>query len=250
MILEVLLIVAAAYVGAMSQRTVGLGVALFLVPVMLIYFTGPAVIMTALLIATVSNLLVIFAHNDKREIVWPVIIRLFLTALPGLIIGAIIVTHINKALMQIIVGVMVIIGVCVQEFIFPKPTSKLQVSKGINLTGFTVGILNSTVGVTGPVFILWFRTHVCTANQIRHNLATIFTLINVITLSSIYLAKPDVLTARFLYVAIGLVPVVLAGNLTGQIIAHRINKAQFERILLVAVIVTGITSMAFGVTNL
>lgn len=247
---EVLLIVAAAFIGAVSQRTVGLGVAIFLVPIMLIYFSGPAVIMVALLIATVSNLLVIFAHKDKKEIVWPVIIRLFITALPGLIIGAIIVTHINKSLMQIIVGAMVIIGVCIQEFVFPKPTLKLQVSKGINPTGFIVGILNSTVGVTGPVFILWFRTHICTANQIRHNLATIFTFINVVTLVSIYVSKPDVLTAKSLYFAAGLVPVVLAGNFTGQMIVGKINKAQFERILLGVVIATGATSMIFGMSNL
>lgn len=248
--LGALLIAAAALVGALAQRTVGFGVPLVLVPALLIYFSGPTVVVIALLVATASNLLVIFAHRDKREIVWPVILRLFFFALPGLVVGAFIVTHIDKALMQIVVGAIVIAGVCVQEFVFPKPVSKLQVSQGINLTGFIAGILNSSIGVSGPALIVWFRTHACTTNQLRHNLATIFTFMNVISLTFICLSNPETLYTKPLLVSVALLPLVMAGNFIGRLIAKKINRVQFERIMFSMIVATGIMSIALGIINL
>jgi uncharacterized protein len=245
-VLEVLAIGAATFAGVLSQRVIGFGVPSFLVPVLLIYFKPPIAIVTFLLVATTSNLLVTFAHRDKREIIWPVVFRLFAAALPGLVIGAFVVTHINKAFAQILVGALVIISLSIQEFVFPKPRITLRVSRGINLSGFVAGFLNSSVGVSAMALILWFRTHICTPNQVRHNLAIIFMLMNVMSFLSIYLTRPSSLTIRPFVLFVELLPVALIGNLTGHLIAKHINVRQFEGGVFAAVIATGLLSIILG----
>jgi len=248
--LEALLIAIAVFVGALSQRAVGFGIPLFLVPVLLIYFQPPVAMIIFLLVATASNLLVLFAHKEKKEIIWPIIIRLFIAALPGLIGGAFIVTRIDKSVLQIIVGGLVILSICIQEFVFPKPTSRLGVSRGIAWSGLAAGLLNSTVGVSAPALVLWFRTHICTTNQLRHNLAAIFLLMNVVSFISVCISKPAALSSKPLIIFVISLPVALLGNFAGQFIAQRINKRQFEKIILVVVIATGFMSAALGLINL
>jgi len=245
--LEALFIGAAAFSGVLSQRTVGFGVPSFLIPILLVYFSPPTALITFLLVATTSNLLVTFAHKDKREILWPVVLRLFIAAIPGLVIGAIIVNHIDKSLAQIIVGVFVIAGLSIQEFVFPKPTMSLQVSRGITLSGFVAGVLNSSVGVSASALVLWFRTHICTPNQLRHNLAMIFMLMNIVSFISIYATKPSSLTARPFVTFIELLPVIVVGNYTGHLLAKRIDAKQFEKIVFVAIVATGALSIILGI---
>ena len=236
--------------GALSQRAVGFGTPVFIVPALLIYFSPPVALIIFLIVACVSNLLVIFAHKEKREIIWPVVLRLIIPALPSLIIGAIIVTHIDKAALQIIVGALVVIAICIQEFVFPKPTSPLKVSKGINLSGLLAGLLNSLAGIAGPALILWFRTHKCTPNQLRHNLAVIFTFMNIVSFTAIYLAKPEAVTTQPVLIAAALLPIILLGNMAGSLVAGRISRQQFETTMLWVVIATGAVSMAIGTVNL
>jgi uncharacterized membrane protein YfcA len=247
--LEALFIAAATFAGVLSQRLVGFGVPSFLVPILLVYFQPPVAIIIFLLVATASNLLTTFAHKDKREIIWPVVIRLFVAAIPGLIVGAIVVTHINKSLAQIIVGTLVIAGLCIQEFVFPRPVTPLQISRGITLSGLIAGFLNSSVGVSAAALVLWFRTHVCTPNQLRHNLAVIFMLMNVVSFGSIYLTKPSTFNAKPFIIFIDLLPVVLLANFTGHFIAQRIHAKQFGRVVFVAVVMTGLLSIVLGAAS-
>jgi uncharacterized membrane protein YfcA len=247
--LEALFIAAAAFAGVLSQRTVGFGVPSFLVPILLVYFSPPVTIIIFLLVATTSNLLTIFAHKDKREIIWPVVTRLFIAALPGLVIGAFIVTRIDKTLMQIIVGLVVILSLGIQEFVFPKPVKPLQVSRGITLSGFIAGFLNSSVGVSASALILWFRTHICSPNQVRHNLGVIFTLMNIVSFTAIYLTKPESLSSKPLMVFAWLLPVVLIANFSGHLLAKRINAKQFERIVFVVIVFNGLLSIVLGMAK-
>ena len=249
--LEALFIGTAAFAGLLSQRIVGFGVPSFLVPVLLIYFSPPVAILIFLLVGTSSNLMNIFAHRDKREIMWPIIIRLFVAALPGSLLGAFVVTHVaNKSLMQILIGLLVIASLSIQEFVFPKPNIPLRVSKGISMSGFLAGFLNSSFGVSASALILWFRTHICRPNQIRHNLAVIFTLMNLVSFTLIYLNKPEALNAQPFVVFAWLVPVILIGHFLGRLLVKRINAKQFEKVVFVAVITTGLLSIVIGITGL
>lgn len=248
--LEIFFIAAAVFAGTLTQRAIGFGVPFFLVPILLIYFQPPVALMTFLLIATISNILVIFAHREKKEIIWPVVVRLCIAALPGLVAGAFVVTRVDKSILQIIVGVLIVISICVQEFFFPKPSSPLQVSRGIIPTGFIAGFLNTSVGVSATALILWFRTHACRPNEVRHNLATIFMFMNIVSFTSIYLSKPDDFTARPLILFAELLPVALIGNFTGQWLAKRINKKQFEKFIFIIVVATGAMSVIFGLSKL
>lgn len=120
-----------------------------------------------------------------------VVARILVAAIPGLILGAYIVTRIDKAILQIILGILVIIAVLIQEYALPKPTRPLGVTKGISASGFLAGLFNATAANGAPPMAMWLRTHTSTPNQIRQNIAAMFIVVNLCSLTAIYTLRPE-----------------------------------------------------------
>jgi uncharacterized protein len=248
--IEALVIAAFALIGVITQTVVGFGIAFFLPPVLLAYFSPPVTITIMLGVGTAASMLVLYRERRTNELVWPVILRLFAASVPGLLIGAYIITRIDKAWLQIIIGILIIIGVLIQEYAFPKPTKPLGVSRGMALSGFIGGVMNATAALAAPPLIVWMRTHVTTPNQIRHNLAALFILINGASIIAIHVIKPQSLDSKGLMIFALLLPVIVVGNQIGKVVASRVNLKYYHKIIFVAIVAAGIASIAFGISGL
>jgi len=245
---EVLVIGLLALTGVIFQTVVGFGLASFLTPFLLLYFSPPISVTVTLVAGTVLCLALLIGERRDNELVWPVILRLFIAAVPGLLIGSYIVTKIDKSTLQIVVGILIIVGVIVQEYIFPKPTRRFGVSKGINVSGFIAGIFNASAAQAAPPMILWMRSHKSTPNQIRHNLSAAFILMNICSITVIHFLKHGSLSSKGLQVCIFLLPVVILGNLIGKYLAKRIDAKRHRSIVFVAVVIAGLVSIFLGVS--
>lgn len=248
--LELVVIVVFALLGVITQRIVGFGIASFLVPVLLIYFNAPISVTVTLFVATTSCLVLLYNDRKSSQLHWPIISRLFIAAIPGLLLGSYIVTRIDRAVLQIIIGILIIVSTIVQEYAFPKPTTPLRVSRGINISGFMAGLLNACAAQAPAPLVLWMRSHIATPNQIRHNLAATFIFMNITSITVIHLLKPSSLDSKGIMIFGLLVPVIVVGNFFGKILANKINPAQYRKIVLVTIIVAGTVSIALGVANL
>ncbi len=248
--LEIILIASFALLGIVVQRIVGFGLSSFLLPVLLAYLNSPVSVTVALFMGTSICVILLLTDRKSSALSWPIISRLFIASVPGLLLGSYIVTHIDKAVLEIIVGLLIIAGVLVQEFVFPKATAPLQVSRGIYVSGFLAGILNAAAAQAPPPLVLWMRTHKVTPNQIRHNLAAIFIIMNTCSITVIHFLKPASFDSKGLMIFVFLLPIVVLGNYLGKVATIKINTKQYERILFIAVIIAGVASIFLGLTTL
>src|SRR5438105_198284 len=120
--LEAVIISLFALLGVITQRVVGFGVAPFLSPIALIFFIPPVAIVTTIFVGTLSCAIILFQARHHSVVIHMVVARLFLAAVPGLLLGSYIVTHIDKAILQILLGFIVIVAVLIQEYALPRPT--------------------------------------------------------------------------------------------------------------------------------
>jgi uncharacterized membrane protein YfcA len=238
------------FAGMMTQTIVGFGGAFFMTPIMLAYFSGPIAVTVTLLTCTLIGLMVLFNERRSTEILWPVVLRVFIPAIPGLILGAYIVTKINKGALQVAVGLLIILSVTIQEYVFPKPSRQFGVTKGISLSGFASGVLNGSAAIGGPPLVLWARSHIHTPNQIRHNFSAILVLMNLVGAIIIQVLKPGGFTSKSLTVLALLVPVVVVGYICGRLLITRINVKHYHKIVFVSVILAGLVSVGFGLAAL
>lgn len=180
-----------AMFGVITQRVVGFGIAPFLSPVALIFFIPPVAVVTTIFGGTLSCLIILYQARKHSVVIRAVVARILVAAIPGLILGAYIVTRIDKAILQIILGILVIIAVLIQEYALPKPTRPLGVTKGISASGFLAGLFNATAANGAPPMAMWLRTHTSTPNQIRQNIAAMFIVVNLCSLTAIYTLRPE-----------------------------------------------------------
>jgi uncharacterized membrane protein YfcA len=245
--LETTIITLACLIGVITQRIVGFGIAPFLAPVVLVFLSPPAAVVTTIFVGTLSCAILLL--KSRSEVVLQVVGRILLAAVPGLLLGSFIVSRIDKAALQIILGLVVISAVVIQEFMLPKPTRTLAVTKGISVAGFLSGLMNAAAANGAPPMAMWLRSHVISPDQIRQNLAAMFVCINACSLTAIISQRPDSLNRHVLGIFLALIPSVLLGNYIGIRLIPKVDRKLYEKFFVVAVLLTACTSIAIGTAH-
>lgn len=236
----------ATALGVVVQTVAGFGFLFFLTPALLLYFTPPVAVTISLLAGNTLSLLVLFAERRRREVSTWLVVKLLIVAVPGLLLGAFLITVVPKHVLQLIVGVMIIAAALIQQFVFPKPTTGLRFSAAGALSGLTAGVLNSSTSMGGPPLALWLRSHRTTRNQVRDTLAAVFLGLNCGGIASILLFSRHALTSRGVVVSVLLIPVIIVAHVVGRRLAARINAEQYRHLVLGAVIAAGVFSIVAG----
>jgi uncharacterized membrane protein YfcA len=250
MLSQIIVIGLLAFFGVIVQTVAGFGLAFFILPALLAYFSPPTAVTITLLVADVSCLLILFAEKRRRQFSWSIVLRLALFAVPGLILGAFIMTRMRKEILQIIIGVLIILAVLVQEYVFPKATKPLRFSKWGALSGFTAGALNAAASMAPPPLVLWLRSYKTSLNQIRDTLSVSFLIMNNASILVIYFFKPVSLTVKGLTVFAIITPLIILGNYVGRRLLPKINPKHHRKILFILVFLAGCSSIALGINKL
>ena len=131
-----------------------------------------------------QNLLVLGTRHRRLAIRRQDAILLIVAAIPGLFLGAVVVSHASKAPMQLAVGVAILAAVLfrVHE---PGRVAALVSRKIGGLIGLLAGFLTTTVGINGPPLVTWLRARDATFTQLRDTLAMIFLVLNMAAIPSL-----------------------------------------------------------------
>lgn len=247
---ETLVIGLAAFIGLFTQRVLGFGTGAFLVPAMLLYTTAPTAVVTAWLTGAIITLSVLFSARHNWAVPFPVLWRLLAAAVPGLLIGLFLLITIDKAWLQIIIGLSVIFGIYVQDHVFGKPRRRLAVSRGIGLSGFAAGLLGALAAMAPPALLLYLRTHKVTPDQVRQLMSAVFLLMNLVVIPGLILLKPETIGSEALPIFLKLIPVIALAIWLGGIAAKNLNTKIYHRLVSVTIYVTAIVTIGLGVNGL
>ncbi|HSP59869.1 MAG TPA: TSUP family transporter [Ornithinimicrobium sp.] len=149
-------IVVATVVGATLQRVSGLGMGLVVAPLLAVLLGAAPGVLVANATTTVSAFLLTVAV--RRAVEWRRALLIGLAAVPGAVLGALLVGALPGAALQVVVGAVVLLGLgtgwLVDHLGRLPHVRRWWVTPGAGLLG---GMLNTIAGVAGPVMIVHSR---------------------------------------------------------------------------------------------
>jgi uncharacterized protein len=234
----------AAFAGAAVQSATGFGFALVLSPA-LFAVMDPVEAVTALLVLGVAlNLLVLFEGGRPEHVDWRTLAPMLLAALPGLALGAVALTQLSKAVLQVTVGVAVIAAAGWQlRQRRGARVRRLGSAAGL-AAGFVSGALTTSISVSGPPLVLWLEAHGVRPEEFRASLAASFLALNLAG-GAVLIAAEGAGALDAGEVAL-LLALVVAGYALGALTFRRLDRERFFNLVLVLVALTGAASVVAG----
>jgi uncharacterized membrane protein YfcA len=224
------------FVAAFLGGATGFGFALVATPLLLLLgFPLPFVITANLSLALVTRVMVVVRfHGDVSP---PRVAGLIAGAVPGLWIGAQVLTGVDESAIKLGAGmvVMVVALLLLRSLTAPPPK---PIRGAPVAAGFAGGFLGSTTSLNGVAPVLLLARDQVSPRSFLADLAVYFVVTNAIAL--LVLAAEGALSHAALFPACALwLPGSLAGNWLGTVVGPRLPERTFRRITLLVVLVAG-----------
>jgi uncharacterized membrane protein YfcA len=232
------LLVAAAILGIASaaQAISGFGFALLAVPLLtLIMPTEEAVIVASLasLALTAGT-----AIRERTQVDWPAAHVIMLTAVVGMPVGLLLLDTLPERALTALVGATVLISTLL---VWRRPA--LPNTRTVRYAvGALTGVLTTSTGTNGPPLVAAFQNMGYAPRRFRATIAAIFTGCGVVSIG--FFAYGGDITGSSIAYALAGVPAVAIGWLLGDRIFRRINPDRFRHIVLVALVLASIVTLA------
>jgi uncharacterized protein len=225
----------AALVGAAVQSATGFGFALVLSPALFAVMEPAEAVTVLLALGVALNLLVLLERHEAR---WSRLPPLILPALPGLVLGAVILAALSREPLQIGVGVAVIAA-----GLWQLRDRAAAARVPATVAGFLSGVLTTSISISGPPLVLWLEAQALSPGEFRATLAATFLSLNIAGWAVLGVAGDATADPSELLVLLGL---VLAGYALGALAFRRLDHERFYRLVLVLVLLTGAASVVAG----
>jgi uncharacterized protein len=233
----VILAAIAAFVGAFVQSASGMGFALVLSPALFAVMDPEEAVTAVLILGAVLCALVLF---ESRRVGTHGLGRLLVPAVPGLLVGLVVLAALSKSALQIGVGVVVIAAALWQ---LRHGAAALRLNAVV--AGFLSGVLTTSISVNGPPLALWLESERVEPAVFRATLAAAFLILDVAGIVLIVSREGfDVIDPCELG---PLLACVLVGYGLGAAGFRRLDAGRFSVIVSIVVICTGLASVAAGI---
>lgn len=241
---------AAILVGTVLQRVSGTGVGLVVAPVLsLLMGPGPGVLATNA-VTTCSGFMITL--SVRRLVEWRHAAALVVSALPGIVAGALVVRWVPSAWLQVAVGAVVLVALAITRFSPEPPHASRRAA--VVPAGLIGGFFNSTAGVAAPAMVIYSR--VTRWDQVRFaaTMQPVFMSLGVLSAVSKLTAGVHMALPVPLPLALGaLVLTVLVGIVAGTYLARHLSKATAQKLTMAlaaagggVVLVRGLISLLLG----
>jgi uncharacterized protein len=233
----VILAALAAFVGAFVQSASGMGFALVLSPALFAVMDPEEAVTAVLILGAVLCALVLF---ESRRVGAHGLGRLLVPAVPGLLVGLVVLAALSKSALQVGVGV-VVIGAALWQLRHGAAALRLNAV----VAGFLSGVLTTSISVNGPPLALWLESERVRPAVFRSTLAAAFLILDVAGIALIVSREGlDVIDPGELG---PLLACVLVGYGLGAAGFRRLDAERFSAIVSSIVICTGLASVAAGI---
>lgn len=229
----------AIFVGGVIQSSLGLGFLIFSLPIITLTTPPKVAVPFLLTLATFNTFIVTYKSRADIQVdrIWPLIPAGIL----GIPFGTIILLKANGYLIKIFIGITTIL--------FAITITKLRKTitrekAGLVPAGFTSGVLQGSIGMSGPPVILFFQNQGMGKNPFRANLIFFFLILNIVTLVGYSLT--GLLTKDVLFLSVLYLPVLIAGTIVGIMLFKKINEKIFKKTTLILLVFLGILAIVSG----
>ncbi|MET0973920.1 MAG: sulfite exporter TauE/SafE family protein [Thermoleophilaceae bacterium] len=236
----------AALVGAFIQSATGFGFALVLSPALFAVLEPEEAVGTMLVLGLALNLLVLVEGGWHAD--WRRMAPMLVAALPGLVVGVVLLSALSKEALQVIVGLAVIAAGAWQLLARRAASGERRRTELPAAAGWAVGFLSGTlttsISVSGPPIVLWLEARGVRPAEFRATLAASFLALNLA--GWVVLVAAEGSGSLDAGVAAPLLGLVLSGHVLGALAFRRLDPERFFGIALALVLCTGAASLVAG----
>jgi uncharacterized membrane protein YfcA len=165
--------IAAVFVAAVVQSGTGFGFALVAVPALAAIYDPVTAVAVATVLSLLMNLLTLVGERRESEVLWPVVRLLVLVGVPGMVLGAIVLTRAPEDALHLLVAASVLVAVAVRLVRGGGHDTDRRPPSGI-FAGVVAGAMTTSTGINGPPVVLHLLHRGATPAQSRDTLAAYF----------------------------------------------------------------------------
>jgi uncharacterized membrane protein YfcA len=235
-ILAFCVVLVAAFVRGVS----GFGCALILGPILVLLMNPKSAVVVNVLLALISNIVVL--PHGFRHVYWKGTIPMSISTIPGVIIGAWIITIIMPSTLKIVIGAVVMVSAIPLALGINRAFIKEKLACGVS--GFLSGLLGTATGLGGPPVVLLMHNQNWPKEMIQFSLAAFFLFTTLC--SFIALVVSGIVEMQTVVVAASLAPALIIGTWVGLKTFHRLNQRFFKGLTLVIIICAAILGIIAG----
>jgi len=157
----------------------------------------------------------------------------------GVFIGTVLLRALEPAVLKLIAGVVVVLFAV--SVLRGWRIDAVHHPLAAPLAGLASGTLSTSTGMSGPPVVLLFTTRQYDMQQFRGSITAYFYYVNFIGLSVLILR--GIVGWEQLEIALRLLPAAIIGGFIGRRVLRYVSQAQFRRITLLMLLLTGTTGI-------
>lgn len=222
------------FVGGLVQGCMGFGLALVVVPPLLMVLPATIVVPTIILLGLFNTSAMTW--QLRADVHKDLILPLVVGVMAGLPPGIYLLTTLDGPAFKAGVGIFILLfsGVLLSGWTRPLRNPRWALYP----VGFLGGFLNGSISISGPPVILFLTTQGTPKDAFRANMAAYFALSGVLATAGFAIA--GVLTREVLLYAAAIVPAALIGTYIGMKLSTLVSQEAFRKLTLLCIIVMGL----------
>lgn len=226
------------FIAGFTQGLSGFGSVLMALPLLVLFWdVRTAVPLVSLLAICNTTILRIQLHAHVR---YKRIVPLFIAAVPGMVIGAKLLKHVQARYLEVLIGLL-LTSFSLYLFI-SRPRRKELSGVWKWVAGFLSGILGGSIGANGPPVIIYTSLQPWEKDPVKSTLVGYF-MIAGISISSIHAAFGLITVDVLRLFAVGLLPAT-AGLLAGSYVYGRMNSDAYRKAVTFLLLLMGMYMLA------
>ena len=224
--------------GAGLQSAIGFGFALVAAPLLFAATEPEQAVGLLIVLALGVNLMTLGTERRVPAPLWRLVVALSLWALPGMVLGVLVLRSVSADLLQVLLTVSVFVALFVQ-----RNAGVALPAWATPLAGLSSGTLATTTTTSGPPLVLLLRGRGHEPGRVRDTLTVLFlagsvTSAIVLLAAGVERAVPEAVTL------LALAPLVVAGHLLGRPVFARLARGHYEDVLTGVLVVSALTGLA------
>jgi len=226
--MEWIISAAVIFMASLLKGVTGFGFALLALPILTIFFPMQMLVPAMTLFNLFTSLYIL--SNIRLKVKPRYVIPIIVTSFIGIPVGVYILKYLPERTLELTTGISIF---AISIFFLlgnTKEISYKQKSNPIVFAGFLSGFMASSMSIGGPPIALAMNRKGYSKEHFRKIFALV-SVVNALVSTALYIAKGIFVTFSLKF-ATYLFPVILIGSKIGDVLAKRINQAQFKKAVL------------------
>ncbi|WP_459477718.1 sulfite exporter TauE/SafE family protein [Clostridium saccharoperbutylacetonicum] len=228
--------------ASFTQGITGFGFALIAVP-LLSFFIPELKDITPIIVIYSLLTNIILLYKLRHSIAFKKIILMIIFAMISTPLGTFLLLYINVKILKIMVGIVIFINALAMFNDFKIKIQNEKISYG--LVGILSGILNGSVGLSGPPIVLFLTNQNVSKDVFRANLSFFGFITNIFTI--ILFAFEGIINQSILNFTIIYLPALIIGVLFGIKASSKINELKFRKLTIYLILALGLYTVAVSI---